>query len=428
MSSVESARRAEGFVGINGVNVWGDIKKYVGSIEYTEVASGETDSFDITVSDYDGHFKNEWALDKGTILESKFRLNNWNEPGDVLWIDCGTFLVDSEQLKIHPDEVVIKSLAIPVNGSENTQKWEEISVKAIAEEFCKRWGCELEYYADDITIKSRQQSLQKDIVFLFSLCKEYGFGMKAYRNKIIIFDREKQDAADPVLTVGLRNAESGDVNDNFEGLYTGAECSYKPEGSDDEQTFTYGDTERLLKLSVSATSAKEAELKCKAQLYDNNSKAVQLEFSMLGGIAPIYAGSNYIFEDLGVWNGKYAVDKVTHTLTGKKGYRINVEAHGVDILKYNPNFGKDTNDGSDNSAIQEITGTAPGRAVVLKDTPLYISSDARAAVRNVTGTYYLYDGKDFGGRYRICNQDEVGATPTSANVSGYIDGSAFLGG
>lgn len=421
MSNVESARRAEGFVGINGINVWGDIKKYVTSIEYVDVASGETDSFDINVADSDSHFRNEWALDKGTELEGKFRLNNWKEPDDVLWIDCGTFFVDSERLKGFPDTVTIQSLALPINSVPNTQKWEKISISSIANELCKRLGCELVYYADDIVIESRQQSLEKDITFLFQLCKEYGLGMKVFRNKIVIFDREKQDAAPSVMTVGLRNAESYDLTDNFEGIYTGARCTYKIEKKDDEKTFTYGSTEKLLKFSTSANSAKEAELKCKAQLYENNSNAVKLEFSMLGGIAPIYAGSNYVFEDLGVWDGKYAVDKVTHTLTGEKGYRINVEAHGVDILKYNPNFGK----GNDISA---ITGTSPGRAVVLKDVPLYISYDASAAVRKVSGTYYLYDGKDFGGRYRICNQNEVGAMPISANVTGYIDGNAFLGG
>ena len=416
MPYVESARRAEGFVGINGVNVWGSIKEFVTDIEYIDVATGETDSFDITVVDRDAHFITDWLIDKGTKLESKIKLLNWKEPGDIIWIDCGEFLCDSLKVNGPPTEVTIQSLALPLNGEKNSRKWEDVSISAIAQDICERLGCELNYYADDIVIKSRQQSRQKDIEFLFGLCKEYGFGMKVYRHKIVIFNREQQDAAAAVKSINMSIAESYSLDDNEEGTYTGAECTYKPEGSDDEQTYTYGSDERLLKLDTSATSAQEAELKAKAGLYDANIEAIKLRFSMLGGLEPLYAGSNYDVEGLGAYSGKYAVDKVTHTLTGTKAYRVAVEAHGVELKKDKPAYC--VMEAEQSSTTAEIEA---GRIIELNDTPLYISSDASAATRRISGTYYLYDGKNFNGRYRICNQNEVGATPISANVTGYID-------
>lgn len=412
METVEQAPRAEGFVGINGVNVWGDIKEYVTDIEFVEVASGETDSFDITMTDTAEHFINDWLIDTGTEINAKFKLINWTKPNSEFWIDCGTFLCDALKVRGFPIEVTIKSLALPVHGTKNTKKWEKISISAIAQDICNWLGCELKFYADDITLKSRQQSRQTDIEFLFRLCEEYGFGMKVYRNSIVIFDRERQDAADAVETINISDiANSFTIDDNEQGTYTGAECKYKPEKSDTELTYSCGTRERILVLETSATSAKEAELKAKAALYKANSERVKLKITT-SGKKSIYPGTNYYFTGLGKYSGKYAIDKSIHTLSGKDTYKVTIEAHAVNIEK-----------DIVESDTSETTAITAGAAVNLNNAPLYISSDASNPVRHITGTYYLYDGKDFNGRYRICNSDEVGKTPVGANVTGYINGS-----
>lgn len=335
----ESAARADGLVGINGVNIWGDIKEFVTDMEYTDVADGETDSFEITMNDEAEHWTTDWLIDKNTVLNAKIHLQNWLAPGDEQWIDCGTFLCDSIKVSGFPNEVTIKSLTLPAYGSENTQKWENITISAIAEEICSRLGCGLEYYAADIQLESRQQSRQTDVEFLYSVCREYGLGMKVYRNNIVIYNREERDAADPVGTINVRTLRSASssvytIEDNQEGTYTGVECTYKPEGSDDESTYTYGSQERVIKLSTSAKSAAEAELKAKAALYNTNIEAVVLRLNnILGGTEPIYSGNNYYFTGLGGYSGKYAVDKVTHMLTSKKSYLMSVEAHAVTLEK-----------------------------------------------------------------------------------------------
>lgn len=63
-----------------------------------------------------------------------------------------------------------------------------------------------------------------------------------------------------------------------------------------------------------------------------------------------------------------------------------------------------------------------GKTLRLSVVPLYISSDALYKSTNVTGTYYLYDGIEILGRYRITNsQSRVGAKPIDSNVTGWID-------
>lgn len=81
----------------------------------------------------------------------------------------------------------------------------------------------------------------------------------------------------------------------------------------------------------------------------------------------------------------------------------------------------------DAAAVGQGGGSAPanpyaaGRKIALSNAPLYASSTAKNAVRKLSGTYYLYDGKMFNGRYRITPRaDMVGKMPTGNYVTGYI--------
>lgn len=72
--------------------------------------------------------------------------------------------------------------------------------------------------------------------------------------------------------------------------------------------------------------------------------------------------------------------------------------------------------------------TAPyeGMAVKLTNVKLYSSAFADMPANTVTGTYYLYDGENISGRYRITtSKDRCGKEPIGENVTGYID-AAFV--
>lgn len=66
-------------------------------------------------------------------------------------------------------------------------------------------------------------------------------------------------------------------------------------------------------------------------------------------------------------------------------------------------------------------GTAAGTALELTNAPIYISSDANSIAGRVTGTYYIYDGKEILGRYRITDKSSyVGRTPIGQYVIGWL--------
>lgn len=63
-----------------------------------------------------------------------------------------------------------------------------------------------------------------------------------------------------------------------------------------------------------------------------------------------------------------------------------------------------------------------GREIQLTNAPIYVSYDAPSIANRITGTYYLYDGIDFKGRYRITSsRANVGKQPAGQNVTGYLD-------
>ena len=65
-------------------------------------------------------------------------------------------------------------------------------------------------------------------------------------------------------------------------------------------------------------------------------------------------------------------------------------------------------------------GPKAGDTVKLSKGKLYLASVGAAAVTR-TGTYYLYDGKQVRGRYRVTNKkNKVGKKPIATNVSGWV--------
>lgn len=60
--------------------------------------------------------------------------------------------------------------------------------------------------------------------------------------------------------------------------------------------------------------------------------------------------------------------------------------------------------------------------MTLKNCPLYYTSAIKTKSNTVTGTYYLYDGINVKGRYRITKPaSRCGKKPIGKNVTGWID-------
>ncbi len=66
-------------------------------------------------------------------------------------------------------------------------------------------------------------------------------------------------------------------------------------------------------------------------------------------------------------------------------------------------------------------GYKVGDKVVLKKAKLYSTAYDKRVDKDISGTYYIYDGVKINGRYRITNsKDRVGKKPVGQNVTGFV--------
>ena len=87
-------RRATVSMIYNGANATEQVAGYINSFEYTDVASGKSDSIRAVMNDRDNRWKGPWFPVKGDKLVPTIVLYNWTAPGQVIHFPCGTFGVD----------------------------------------------------------------------------------------------------------------------------------------------------------------------------------------------------------------------------------------------------------------------------------------------------------------------------------------------
>lgn len=65
---------------------------------------------------------------------------------------------------------------------------------------------------------------------------------------------------------------------------------------------------------------------------------------------------------------------------------------------------------------------AKGTKVNLKNAVIYASASDKSGAGTLSGTYYIYDGEEVSGRYRITNlKSSVGKTPIGKYVTGFVN-------
>ena len=136
-----------------------------------------------------------------------------------------------------------------------------------------------------------------------------------------------------------------------------------------------------------------------------------------GSAAPTFAMSGTSFaRSYGLW--QYTSDGAVDGISGRvdldyayKNYPNIMRVNGLNGFK---------KEGA--SAGGSGSGFTARMMVTLDNTPLYVSATAKTPAAHKSGTFYLYDGKEISGRYRITNSpSRAGKTPISENVTGYVN-------
>lgn len=314
-------RKATASVSYNGKNIDTKLASYLQSFNYTDIASGESDSLSLVVNDRDRKWIKGWFPSKGDTLSASILMYNWTKEGDTQKLSCGSFVIDDFSFSGTPIKLKLEAVAVPASTSfketQRTKTYEKTTLANIGTEIAGRAGVKFYYEAPTVYLEKVEQSEKDDCSFLNELVKLYGFAMKIYKNKIVIFQEVTYEKKKSVATLTESDIEPNwSWNTTLAKTYTGAKYEYT--NSDKNQTFsiTVGGGKRILKVTDAASTLAEAERITLAKLNDANKNDTTMSVTLSRANRKIIATSCVTIKGLGKLDGKYYVEKVDWSLGG----------------------------------------------------------------------------------------------------------------
>lgn len=309
-------RKATASVSYNGKNIDTKLAEFLRSFSYTDVSSGESDSISLVINDKDRKWIKSWFPSKGDTMAASITMKNWTKDGENLKLSCGSFIIDDFSFSGGPIQLKLEAIAIPADSgfkkTERTKTYENTTLENIAKEVAKRAGIKCYYEAGKVSIEKVEQSEKDDCSFLNELVKLYGYAMKIYKNKIVIFSEATYEKKKSVTTLTEQMIEPNwSWNTTLDGKYTGAKYEYT--NNDKNKTFrvTVGSGSRILKVTDAASTLGEAEKITLAKLNDANKNDTTMSVTLTMANKKIIATACVTIKGLGKLDGKYYVEKVS---------------------------------------------------------------------------------------------------------------------
>lgn len=308
------------------------ISDLVTAFSYNDVATGKSDSVSISLI----NLNKEWLADRmpqrGAYIDAVIRTTEWGQ-GEPSF-NCGSFILDDISFSGRPLECVLNGVSVPANSDfksrQKTVVWQTTTLKDIASQIAEEAEVDLYYSGDDVRISEVEQNNTTDSAFLYDLCDKYGFAMKVYNNKIVIFDIAQAESKAAVDTISENDMLSWSYNTTIDGTYTGIELSYTdPDAGDTKNQIInvdIGEGGRIFYTNAQASSQYDAELQARALLNKAN-REIETMTIKIRALNSIVAGQCINISGLGVAGGKYYIDEIKHSIGS--GYTMQLKLHKV---------------------------------------------------------------------------------------------------
>lgn len=398
----------------NGKNATAQVSPYLASFTYTDVSSGSSDTISVELNDRDRKWIGPWFPQIGDRLKPTIRTQNWDADNIKTSFLCGAFCVDDFSFKGNPIKMSLDGVAIPATSSfkstKHTQTYEKTNLKEIGQKVAERAGIALFYEAKEMTIEKVEQNDQDDCSFYNSLVTKYGFAMKIFNDKIVVFDEATYEQKPTIAILTEKDFDPNwSWNTSISGTYTGVKYEYT--NSKKNKTFTVeaGDGDRILTCNEAAENLTEATAIALAALNSANKGTTTLNLTLKGKWY-IFATACVLIVGLGKLSGKYYVDKAIHTLGGDSGYKTalrlrKVEKRITDVKTQSSTVAersKSQKSSSSQNSESASSGTpTKGDTYELKTTKKGYYTAAEAAAGQVKpgnpsgvrrpGTYYVFN-------------------------------------
>lgn len=331
------ARRASLKLLYNNKDISADLAPYLLSFSYTDHASGKPDDLQIRLEDRQGLWTGDWWPEKGATLKASLVTQHWIEQGKTEELPLGTFEIDEIEGDSSPSAITIKALSVPesvsLRGEAKTKSWEAVTLSRIAREIAGHAGLSLFYDTDDDQTYDRiEQTEQSDLAFLQKNCEDAGLSLKVSDRQIIIFDEEKYESLEPVMTIvrGDSLVLSHRFTTTTRDVYSACRVSYSDAKRKQTYSYTYTApnkpaTGKTLVINQRAGSLARAEKLARKKLRQRNKGETKMTFTLLGDIR-LLAACTVMVQGYGKLDGKYFIETATHS---GSGYKVNIELRGV---------------------------------------------------------------------------------------------------
>ena len=323
-------RRHEIGLEMNGKSVGSDLSKYLKTLSYREALDGEADTLEVTLHDVDGLFMSSWFPPRGAKMAATIQNESERMP-------LGTFYVDEIENSYPPSECKIKATSIPpksnVKAAEKWRSWENVTLSKIAGDIATGGGLKIYFESSyDPVLDRAEQSDESDLQFLHRLCKANGLALKLNDEQLIIFDIEKYEKSGAVTEYykGSARIKRFSARCTLNEIYSNCEVNYDDgdktlpfKGLSAGVTALFGGSTKTLKVNRRVKSIGEAQRLAKKKLAEKNRQETKINLTVLGDFT-LRAGATIKLIEFDIYNGKYLIQKATHTL-GTNGYETVIE-------------------------------------------------------------------------------------------------------
>ena len=336
-----------------GDTLWAIASKYLGSgAKYPQIAQENNirnpnliypgQVFKITTSGTAKTTTKETTTTDGAepkLVTAVLVQKNWNDTGKDATLNFGTFEVDSVDMAGPPDKVTVKSTSIPYTSTLRTERksraWENITLKAIAEQMAAESKLQLMYEApDNPKFKRKEQVQTSDIRFLQKLCKAEGLALKVTDLTIVIYSAEDYDGKPVIKTLqkGSSDIISYQMGTSLtDTAYTSCHATYTNPDSKATIEYTYTPdsktgTGQTLEVNEKVNSTEEAIKLAKKRLREKNTQEYTASLKVVGDVT-LVAGATVQLKGFQHFDRKYKITQAKHSILN--GYTVDLKLKQV---------------------------------------------------------------------------------------------------